>query len=218
MRGRKDNMELRKKYVGKTIPKHCPADMELGVPRYGVIRKEVRLYSPSYWCKDVDYSFVGFEIDTSKKTIKITPLMGSLPLANSLFLALLADRDVRRLIKEYQNDKERQEFYKLWSTSGSSGREDVFITKVSAPFDGNFAVTKTTKLCHISGFGRLNEGFGTKGKMYIGDFVELVAYLGLAIDDMKPKSLRKLAGGVKYVKPKFIENYFDFENSATHIL
>lgn len=186
-----------------------------GEPRWGQIRKEMRIYSPSDWgtC-NATYAIVGLEIDTWEKTIEVRFLKGSMPYAENLFWALLADRDVRRLIKEYQ-ESERTALYKIWSTSGMSGREDIFMTfgyKV-----GGFATTRTIRLCHISGFGRLNEGFGNKeSKMYIGDFVELVAFMGLA-EDMNVHNLREKAG-VKYIRPKFAEEIEDFGTEVTKIL
>lgn len=188
---------------------------ENGNPRWGRIRKELRLYSPSDWStSDATYAIVGLEIDTWEKTIEVQFLKGSMPYANNLFLALLADRDVRRLIKEYQDTK-RTTRYKMWSSVGMSGREDIFMT-FGYELSG-FAVTKTKKLCHISGFGRLNEGFGdAKSQMYIGDFVELVVFMGLT-DDMNVRSLRKRAG-VKYIRPKFSEEIEDFDTVVSQIL
>ncbi len=189
-----------------------------GAPRWGLIRKEMRLYSPSCWmtCK-ATYATVGIEVNTRERTIEVQFLKGSMPYAENLFLALLADRDVRRLIEEYQRST-RTRKYKIWSTEGMSGRKDIFMS--FAYKYANFAVTKTIKLCHISGYGRLNEGFGNElSRMYIGDFVELVAYMGLVdgSDDMKVRSLRKRAG-VKYIRPKFAEEVADFEATVTKLL
>lgn len=186
-----------------------------GTPRWGRIRKEMRIYSPSDWgtC-NATYSVIGLEIDTWDKTLEVHFLKGSMPYAKNLFWALLADRDVRRLIVEYQ-ESTRTDQYKVWGKSGMSGKKDIFITfgyKI-----GGFARTKTMKLCHISGFGRLNEGFGNKeSKMYIGDFVELVAFMGLT-EDMNVQSLRKKAG-IKYIRPKFAEEVSDFDTSVTKII
>lgn len=185
-----------------------------GCPRGGLIRKEMQIYSPSSWgtC-NATYATIGLEIDTWYNTIKVHFLKGSMPYAENLFWALLADRDIRRLIVKYQESK-RDELYKIWMTSGVSGREDYFMT-VGQKI-GGFATTRTKKLCHISGFGRLNEGFGYKSKMYIGDFVELVAFMGLT-EDMNVKSLRKKAQ-VKYIRPKFVEEIADFHTTVTKIL
>ena len=186
-----------------------------GEHRWGRIRKELRIYSPSDWgtC-NATYATVGLEVNTWDKTVEVHFLKGSMPYANNLFWAMLADRDVRRLIVEYQNSTRRDQ-YKIWSTTGMSGREDIFMTFGQKM--GGFATTRTMKLCHISGFGRLNEGFGNKeSKMYIGDFVELCAYMGLT-EDMNVQNLRKKAG-VKYIRPKFAEEIEDFGTTVTKIL
>jgi hypothetical protein len=130
-----------------------------GKHRWGRIRKELKIYSPSDWGCSATYATIGLEVNTWDKTIEVQFLKGSMPYVSNLIWALLADRDVRRLIAEYQ-ESTRREQYRIWSTSGMSGREDVFMTfgrKI-----GGFATTKTMKLCHISCNGRLNEGFGDK--------------------------------------------------------
>ena len=189
---------------------------EDGCCRRGIIRKEMRIYGPTTWTDSI-YSIIGIEIDTESSSIKVEFLMGAIPMAENLFLALLADRDVRRLIKEYQEIGRCQgQKYRVWSTTGVSGREDIFLT--TGRTVGGVAMTRTIKLCHISQFGKLNEGFGDKdSSMYIGDFVELAVYMGLT-DDMSVKGLRKKAGGVKYLKPKFAEEIADFATEVSKIL
>lgn len=189
----------------------CPATET--TTRYGRIRKEIRIWSPSDWGKG-NYSIVGVEINTWDDLIEIKHLLGTMPLAKNLFLALLADRDIRRAIKAYQ-EKGRVQKYKIWHTEGMSGRKDIFMT--FSREIGSFAVTRTMHLCHISGFGRLNEGFGEDDRMYIGDFVEMCKYLGLT-DDMSVKSLRKKAGGVKYIKPQLAEDDSEFTTEVTKLL
>lgn len=185
-----------------------------GKHRWGRIRKELKIYSPSDWGCSATYATIGLEVNTWDKTIEVQFLKGSMPYVSNLIWALLADRDVRRLIAEYQ-ESTRREQYRIWSTSGMSGREDVFMTfgrKI-----GGFATTKTMKLCHISCNGRLNEGFGDKeSKMYIGDFVELAVFLNLT-SEMNVRALRKKAG-VKYIKPKFEEEIRDFSTTVSKIL
>ena len=182
-----------------------------GKHRYGLIRKEMRIYSPSVWGAG-EYSIVGVTIDTWERNISVDLLMGTAPIAENLFLALLADRDVRRLIKEYQS-KGRVKKYRIWEKEGVSGCEDIFIT-IANQKEG-FAVTNTKKLCHISMNGRLNEGL--REKMYIGDFVELVVFLGLT-ENMRVQDLRKMAGVVKYIIPKFVEEVQDFYTDVSEIL
>lgn len=189
----------------------CPA--ENGEPRGGRIRKEMKIYSPSDWGNSI-FSTVGLEVNYFEKKIEVQFLTGTMPLATNLFWALLGDRDVRRLILEYQK-RERKKRYKIWSRQGVSGCEDIFMTLGQEK--GGFSVTKTIRLCHISQVGRLNEGFGNKkSRMYIGDFVELVSFMELT-EDMDVKSLRKKAG-VKYIRPKFAEETQDFTTTVSKIL
>lgn len=184
--------------------------------RWGLIRKEIRIKSPATWgTSNEEYSIVGLEVNTWDNTIGVVHLKGTMPLAKELFWALLADRDVRRLIREYQK-KERQEKYKMWDKTGISGCQDIFMTFGEQV--GNFAVTRTIKLCHISCFERLNEGFGDENdRMYIGDFVELCVYLGLT-KNMRVRDLRKKAK-VKYLLPRLAEEIDDsYDTKVSQIL
>ena len=187
-----------------------------GETRWGLIRKEIRIKSPATWgTSNEEYSIVGLEVNTWDNTIGVVHLKGTMPLAKELFWALLADRDVRRLIREYQK-KERQEKYKMWDKTGISGCQDIFMTFGEQV--GNFAVTRTIKLCHISCFERLNEGFGDENdRMYIGDFVELCVYLGLT-ENMRVRDLRKKAE-VKYLLPRLAEEIDDsYDTKVSQIL
>ena len=187
-----------------------------GETRWGLIRKEIRIKSPATWgTSNEEYSIVGLEVNTWDNTIGVVHLKGTMPLAKELFWALLADRDVRRLIREYQK-KERQEKYKMCDKTGISGCQDIFMTFGEQV--GNFAVTRTIKLCHISCFERLNEGFGDENdRMYIGDFVELCVYLGLT-KNMRVRDLRKKAK-VKYLLPRLAEEIDDsYDTKVSQIL
>ncbi len=187
-----------------------------GEARWGLIRKEIRIKSPATWgTSNAEYSVVGLEVNTWDNTIGVVHLKGAMPLAKELFWALLADRDVRRLIREYQK-KERQEMYKMWDKTGISGCQDIFMTFGEQV--GNFAVTRTIKLCHISCYDRLNEGFGNRNnEMYIGDFVELCVYLGLT-KNMRVRDLRKKAK-VKYLLPRLAEEIDDsYDTKVSQIL
>ena len=88
---------------------------------YGV-RKTMRFES-----YDGKKSIVGVEIYEDTLEIGVHVLKGSCPDVVQLFKALLSDKHVRRMIVAYQN-KGRVKKYKMWYTSGMSGREDYFIT------------------------------------------------------------------------------------------
>ena len=184
--------------------------------RRGCIRKEIVLYSPSDACSSVLFSTLGVEINTEEGEIEVRRLKGSMPLVKNLCYALLADRDVRRMILEYQELKVPKKCsFKVWKTEGASGRKDIFLTK--AERIGGFAVTRTKKICHISCAERLNEGFGIKNKMGIQEFVEMCAFLGFTAKGLNVKALRKKAG-VKYIRPKYEEEVDDFREEVSKIL
>ena len=130
------------KQKGIMIPEF-PA--ENGNPRRGRIRKEMKIYSPSDWGDSI-FSTVGLEVNYFEKKIEVQFLTGTMPYATNLFWALLGDRDVRRLILEYQKE-ERKKQYKIWNRQGVSGCEDIFMTLGQEK--GGFSVTKTIRLCHI---------------------------------------------------------------------
>ena len=55
--------------------------------------------------------------------------------------------------------------------------------------------------------------------MYIGDFVELVAYMGWTIQGISPKKLRKQSG-VKYIRPHYVEETWggEYREDVTNLL
>ena len=99
-----------------------------------------------------------------------------------------------------------------------SGRTDYFITIGNSV--GGFTVPNTKHLLHVSCAEKLNEGFGDReSKMYIGDFVELVAYMGWNIRGISPKKLRKQSG-VKYIRPHYVEETWggEYREDVTNLL
>lgn len=162
-----------------------------------IVCKEVEFTTDSRW-NNVEFSRMGFEINYRDNTISVYWLRGGDPYVSDLMKALLADRDVRRLIKVYQ-ERGRRNRYLIHQRVGMSGCEDYWIQVgfQNGPF---FKKTKPKKLLHISCDGKLNEGWGEDNSMYIGDFVELASYLNFA-KTMEVKALRK-ESNVRYVKPK----------------
>lgn len=210
-------MRLKDELLSKGIPVRYHEESHDGEARYGFIRKELKIFSPSDW-GDGKYSIVGLYVNMQDETIGIELLDGTMPFVKNLFWALLADRDIRLMIEEYQFrnsqyvEKEKVVPFKVWKTEGITGRQDIFITRGYAK--GGFLVTRTKKLCHISQFGRLNEGLDP---IYVGDFVEMCAFLGLT-DEMKVRRLRKKAN-VKYIRPRFAEELeVGYKTEVTRIL
>ena len=167
--------------------------------RKATVRKEIELQTDSIW-SSVDFSRLGLEINYSQMTVAIYELKGGSPYASDLIQALLSDKDVRRLIRMYQ-EKGRKNYYKIHHRVGMSGCED-FGIQVGIQNGGFFRKLKYKNLLHISCEGKLNEGWGDEENcMYIGDLVELVKYIGLT-ETMDVKVLRKKSK-VKYVKPRY---------------
>lgn len=181
--------------------------------RNGITYKEMQVYSPATWGKN-QTSTVGVKIDPYEMTIEVRHLLGAMPHFEYLFSTLLGDFDIRKLIVDYQ-EKDRIVNYKIWETTGISGRRDVFMTL--APEHGDFVITKTFKLCHISGYGKLNEGFGDENStMYIGDFVELAVFLGLT-ENMDWVFLQQKSD-VTYLSPKVSYNLKGYETTVSKLL
>lgn len=141
-------------------------------------------------------------IDHEHKTIDVDIIGGLDPMAWDVLLLLLSDKDVRMLIREYQQDGHRDLPFALRVSCGSSGRSDIYInsyTKYGLQISGK-------KLLHISGYGKLNEGFQ---KMWVGDFVELMVFMiklnkeDFPLGDLK--ALRRMSG-CKYVNGYFSDN------------
>lgn len=139
-------------------------------------------------------------LDLAEQEIDIDITSGALPMAREVILFALADKDVRRMIKEYQQETKKRDMpFKLRTSYGSSGREDIYINYYT-----NYGLQLCgKKLLHISQYGKLNEGWK---KMGIGDFVELVAYLmaesraNYALNNAR--RLRRLSG-CRYIKGFF---------------
>lgn len=167
--------------------------------RKATVKKEIELQTDSIW-SSVDFSRLGLEINYSQMTVAIYELKGGSPYASDLIQALLSDKDVRRLIRMYQ-EKGRKNYYKIHHRVGMSGCEDFWI-QVGIQNGSFFRKLKSKNLLHISCEGKLNEGWGDEENcMYIGDLVELVKYIGLT-ETMDVKVLRKKSK-VKYVKLRY---------------
>lgn len=148
-------------------------------------------------------------LDDESKTIDISQVSGKTPEAFDVIAFILSDRDVRRMIKEYQQS-ERCHLFAINRTSGMSGREDFYIN-----FYDEYGIQfKGKKLLHVSGSGKLNEGWK---EMYVGDFVELVAYLGGRGRKIGSRKQTLKKSGCKYVK-LYTKNPEELTKTVTKIL
>ena len=114
-------MRLKDELLSKGIPVRYHEESHDGEARYGFIRKELKIFSPSDW-GDGKYSIVGLYVNMQDETIGIELLDGTMPFVKNLFWALLADRDIRLMIEEYQFrnsqyvEKEKVVPFKVWKT------------------------------------------------------------------------------------------------------
>lgn len=141
-------------------------------------------------------------IDHEHKTIDVDIIDGLDPMARDVLLFLLADKDVRLMVRDYQQNGDRQKPFLIRTSCGSSGREDIYIN-----FYTKYGLqTYGKKLLHVSGYGKLNEGFC---KMWVGDFAELMACIitesGVSYPVNNAKVLRKISG-CKYIKGYYCDN------------
>ena len=98
-------------------------------------------------------------------------LSGCDPWYKDLLNFVLADKDVRRLIRNYQNST-RVERYAINISSGMSGRQDVYINF----YDEYGLQVRGKHLLHISCCDKL---WGIS-KIYVGDLVEAMYAMRIA--------------------------------------
>lgn len=165
------------------------------------IAKKVKFKNAGYGWLMIEDSAVGYK-----------HCNGAMPAADDVLCLLLADKDVRRMGREYAL-KKRQKPYYIDHYTGMSGCTDFYINFVEF-FCGEWHIVRRKKLLHISCADKVNEEIPL---MYIGDFVELIAYIGKYW--MSRKQLFRLSGA-KYIrerKPSHetygrkVTNLFEFE-------
>ena len=190
--------------------KETMQEIILNAEKYHIIRKEMRINGETLM-GDQRPTIVGVEINTQGFTVEPVWMGGPAPDAKNLIMALLSDKDVRRMIKVYQQVGRKYPFH-IWRKDGMSGCEDYFVI-VGKPNRG-FYWSHTKKLIHVSCYGKANEGVDP---IYIGDLVELAVAMGLA-ENLDVRYLRKKSG-MKYIPKKDImdlEMYF--QEGPTKIL
>ena len=150
--------------------------------RENFIMKTFEIDGESSWCEAKRRSKGVLRIWPESKTVEVKMLSGCDPWYKDLLNFVLADKDVRRLIRNYQNSS-RIERYAINISSGMSGRQDVYINF----YDEYGLQIRGKHLLHISCCDKL---WGIS-KIYVGDLVE-------AMYAMKIQPGKTTA---KYVKP-----------------
>lgn len=121
---------------------------------------------------------------------------GKMPYAYDVLCLMLADKDVRRLIRDYAHSNRKKVYY-IDCKEGMSECMDFYIVFPEF-FGGEWHVVKRKKLMHVSCSYKINEEIPP---MYIGDFVELIAYIKKrygGFEQMDRKIMRRLSGA-KYI-------------------
>ena len=139
--------------------------------RENFIMKTFEIDGESSWCEAKRRSKGVLRIWPEEKSIEVKILSGCDPLYKDLLSFVLSDRDVRRLIRNYQNS-ERVEKYAINVTSGMSGRQDVYINF----YDEYGLQVRGKHLLHISCCDKL---WGIS-KIYVGDLVEAMYEMRIA--------------------------------------
>lgn len=150
--------------------------------RENFVMKPFEIDGESSWCEAKRRSKGVLRIWPEEKTIEVKMVSGCDPWYKDLLNFVLADKDVRRLIRNYQNSS-RIERYAINISSGMSGRQDVYINF----YDEYGLQIRGKHLLHVSCYDKL---WGIP-KIYVGDLVE-------AMYAMNIKSGKTTA---KYVKP-----------------
>lgn len=153
------------------------------------------------WCEPQKRTKGALRIYPYSQEIEVEIFAGCNPGVWDIIIFLLLDKDVKTLSCEYQR-KGRKLPYSMKVHESFSGSKDVFIN-----FPDKTGLIKRRKhLLHISCYDKI---VGIK-KMYVGDFVEMVAAL------TEHYSSFQLFTSAKYEKPHFVEEE-DIKTEVTRI-
>lgn len=155
------------------------------------------------WSDSVKRTQGVLRIYPEDEEIEVNIINGCDPFVSDILCFVLKDKDVQILVKYYQQ-KGRKHPYSIRHAFGQSGREDIYI---NFP-DKTGLIVKGKHLLHISCFGKIS---GIK-KMYIGDFVEMLAEGILNKSSFISQNFRCTC---KYEKPYFAE---EVKTKATKLL
>lgn len=154
----------------------------------GHVEKPFSFISPATWGKETK-GFGVLVLDEDNMTIEVRLLKGGDADLYELIDFLLFDKDVRRLVKKYQQIG-RKRPYATRTREGMSGCKDFFINFVD---EETSLVVGGKRLLHASCFNKV-EGIG---RMYIGDFAELCYEVMHSTDFLKCPCY----SSCRYVKP-----------------
>lgn len=120
---------------------------------------------------DVSTGFI--YVDPTSKQVGFKLGCGTAPTVEMVIYAMMADRDICHLAKEYSMNGKRKYPFEITCRTGMSGCEDWYINLYDHFGDANIRIGKK-HLIHISGCGKINQDIKP---MYIGDFVEVFSVM-----------------------------------------
>ena len=130
-----------------------------------VILKPFEIDGVESWTKVSRRTLCVLRVFPDEMSFEVAVLKGCNPNVHDLINFVLSDKDVRLLIRKYQQSKRVLPFA-INGTAGMSGRVDVFID-----FYDEYGMQVSSKhLLHVSCYGKVDR----IKKMYVGDFVEMV--------------------------------------------
>lgn len=128
-------------------------------------------------CSENGTSYAWIVVDKCEQTVELRLAGGKAPTWEQSVVAMLLDKDVTRLVKQYCTSTRRKNVFGFSTHTGMSGCRDIAINILSY-FGGAYHIIKKVNLLHISCADKLNNGIP---KMWIGDFVELAEYLNSGV-------------------------------------
>lgn len=171
--------------------------MELVMRRYAIVKKVEFKVPYGGWAsavstrKSTGYIYV----DATSREVGFMLGSGTAPTADMVLYAMMADKDIHRMAKEYVYETIRENPFCISRKIGQSDCEDYFLEIYKHFGDVNVRVCRK-HLLHISSCYKINENIKP---MWIGDFVELFSKV---IEPEKPflrKQVKaKLRSGFKF--------------------
>lgn len=154
-----------------------------------MIMKPFVIEGVGYWNEAKRMSRGVLRIFPTTMEIEVEIFSGCNPLASDLIKFIIMDKDIRFMIRQYQQIG-RKKPYAINISSGMSGREDIYIN-----FYDKYGLEIYGKhLLHVSCAGKID----WIKRMYVGDFAEAVYAYGIGEKTT-----------ARYIKPYFAEAYTD---------
>ena len=129
------------------------------------ILKPFEIDGVSTWVNAKRRTLCVLRVFKDEMSLEVETLKGCDPNVADLINFVLSDKDVKLLIRQYQQSK-RVVPFAINGTTGMSGRVDIYINF----YDKYGLQTSGKHLMHVSCYGKVER----IKKIYIGDFVEMV--------------------------------------------